>query len=121
MRKVVLGYELIYGSHTGRNIRQTIVSVLHKHGVENQLYAITTNNASNNSIASAYVKSFCANHKKGRHIPCLAHVLQLSLGTLLSNLNAQPANKSEVEHWNNDMAIMVERLLGVTLVIEKVS
>ncbi len=57
----MLGFELIYGSHTGRNIGQTLVCVLHKHGVENQLYTVTTENASNNSVASAYVKGFCAN------------------------------------------------------------
>ncbi len=120
LREVVLGFEPLYVPHSCDYIGQIIVRVLQKHGVEHRLYAITTDNASNNSQASAYVEIFCANHAKGRHIPCLAHVLQLSLGALLSNLNAQPTNETEVEHWDDGMAYGVDALSGVAQVVEKV-
>ncbi len=120
LREVVLGFEPLYGPHSGDYIGQIIVRVLQKHGVEHRLYAITTENASNNSRASAYIEVFCADHANGCHIPCLTHVLQLSLGALLLNLNAQPTNETEVEHWDNDMAYGVDALSGIAEVVEKV-
>jgi hypothetical protein len=38
----------------------------------------------------------------------------------LSNLNAQPTNETEVEHWDDDMAYGVDALSGVAQVVEKV-
>ncbi len=121
LQEVVLGFEPLYGQHSGENIGKVLVGVLRKHGVQDRLFALTTDNASNNGTASKLVREHCKNHTKGRHIPCLAHVLQLSLGALLSNVRAAPSNECEIETWHDDMALSVYTQYGVGAVLEKVS
>jgi hypothetical protein len=103
------------------NIGKVPVWVLQKHGVQDRLFALTTDNALNNSTASKFVREHCKHHTKGRHIPCLAHVLQLSLGALLSNVRAAPSNDCEIEMWHNNMALSVYAQYGVSALLEKVS
>ncbi len=81
---------------------------------------MTTDNASNNSTAAAYVQLYLESQAARTYIPCLAHVLQLSLGELMSNLNAAATNESEVEYWNGSMAESVNRFYEVAKVLEKV-
>jgi hypothetical protein len=120
LREVVLGFEPIEGTHTGQKIGEILMGVLQKHGVQDCLYAMTTDKASINSTAAAYVQLYLESQAAGTHIPCLAHVLQLSLGELMSNLNAAATNESEVEYWNDTMAESVNRFYGVAKVVEKV-
>jgi hypothetical protein len=74
---VVLGFEPIKGIHTGQKIDEILMGVLQKHGVQDCLYAMTTDNASNNSTAAAYVQVYLKSQATSTYIPCLAHVLQL--------------------------------------------
>jgi hypothetical protein len=117
---VALGFEPIEGTHTGQKIGEILMGVLQKHGVEDRLYAMTTDNSSNNSTA-ACVQLYLKSQAAGTHIPCLAHILQLSLGELLSNLNTAATNESKVEHWNDSMAESVNGLFGVARVVEKMT
>jgi hypothetical protein len=121
LHEVVLGFEPLYGQHSGENIGKVLVAVLRKHGVQDRLFALTTDNTSNNGTALKFVREHCKNHTKGRHIPCLAHVLQLSLGALLSNVRAAPSNECKIETWHDDMALSVYTQYGVGAVLEKVS
>ncbi len=57
---------------------------------------------------------------KGRHHPCLAHVLQLALRDLLSTVKAKPTNDSDVETWSDDMALSLHTYFGVGAVLQKV-
>ncbi len=65
LHEVVLGFEPLYGTHSGENIGKELVRVLQKHGVADRLYTITTDNASNNAGVSRYAAEFCSNHTKG--------------------------------------------------------
>ncbi len=65
LHKVVLGFEPLYGTHSGKNIGRELVRVLQKHGVADRLYTITTDNASNNAGVSRYAAEFCSNYTKG--------------------------------------------------------
>ncbi len=121
LQDLVLRFEPLYGQHSGENIGKVLVGVLRKHGVQNCIFVLTTNNALNNGTASKFVREHCKNHIKGCHIPCLAHVLQLSLGALLSNVRAAPSNKCKIETWHNNMALSVYTQYGVSTVLEKVS
>jgi hypothetical protein len=92
---------------------------LQKHSVEDQLYAIITDNARNNSKAYIYLESFCRSHTPGNYIPCLARLLHLSLGNLLSDLDTQLI-EDENEYLIEFMATSVDLLSSVALVVAKV-
>jgi hypothetical protein len=119
LQEVFLGFELLYGQHSGENIGKVLVGVLRKHGVQDGLFALTTDNSSNNGTASKFVREHCKNHTKGCHIPRLAHVLQLSLGALLSNLRAALSNECKIVTWHDDMALSVYTQYGGSAVLEK--
>ncbi len=84
------------------------------------MQAITTDNASNNGTAVSYLCSFIHGTTQTHHIPCLAHVLQLSLGDKLATLQAHPQIGTEIEVWTDDLVRIVERQRGFLQVIEKV-
>ncbi len=121
LQEVVLRFEPLYWQHLGENIGKDLVGLLQKHGVQDCLFALMTNNASNNGTASKFIRVHCENHTKGCHIPCLAHVVQLTLEALLSNVIAAPSNECEIETRHNDMALSVYTRYGISAVLEKVS
>ncbi len=84
------------------------------------MQAISTDNASNNSTAVDYLQSFVRGTRQTYHLPCLAHVLQLSLKAMLAVLKASPSNETEVEVWDDELVGTVRNETGVTQVIEKV-
>lgn len=120
LREVLLGFEQLVGPHAGRNIGEVILEVLEKYGVRDRINAITTDNASNNSTAVSFMRRYIGGTMPTYHLPCLAHVLQLSLGALLASLKASPENDAEVEVWNDDLIGFVRRQTGIVQVIEKV-
>ncbi|XP_078438046.1 putative transcriptional regulator tpeD [Wolffia australiana] len=71
----------IRGSHCGTNLTNLVVEVAYQYGIESKLCAITTDNASNNRtmMASivAQVRSVNPDFTMDRHVPCVAHVLNL--------------------------------------------
>ncbi len=87
LHEVGLGFEPLYGTHSGKSIGKELVRVLRKHRVTDRLYTITTDNAytittddaSNNATVSRYAAEFCSNHTIGQHLSCFAHVVQLAL------------------------------------------
>jgi hypothetical protein len=120
LREVLLGFEPFQGAHTGRNMGDAVYDVLVRYGVQDRLQAITTDNASNNSTAVNYLKSFVRGTRQTYHLPCFAHVLQLSLKAMLAVLKASPSNETEVEVWDDELVGTVRNETGVTQVIEKV-
>jgi hypothetical protein len=47
-REVLLGFEPLHGAHSGANLSVVLLDVLQKHEIQDRVYAITTDNASNN-------------------------------------------------------------------------
>ena len=88
-REVVLGFEHIQGSHTGETLAEILRGIVMKHSIANRILAITTDNASNNITLTRDIQqalsfgNFCT--KRG-HLPCLAHVIQLSLKELFRSI-----------------------------------
>ncbi len=121
LREVLLGFEHLVGRHIGRNLGDKVYDVLVRYGVQDRVQAITTDNASNNGTAVSYLRSFVRGTTITYHIPCLAHVLQLSLGAMLATLKASPAIETEVDVWNDDLVSAVRQQTGFAHVIEKVS
>ncbi len=119
LHEVVLRFEPLSSSHSGRDVGRILVQVLPKHRVADQHFAITTDNASNNAGVSKYAREHCGNHTKGHHIPCLAHSLQLGLRDLLLSVKANPVYNCKTETWTDDMALSLHDYHGVGPVVQK--
>lgn len=99
-RDILLGFEPVHGSHTGVNLGAVLFPLLQKHEVEDRVLTVTTDNASNNSTLVESLKtSVRALELPGNipiiRMPCIAHVIQLSLKELLGQMEANPKNERE--------------------------
>jgi hypothetical protein len=96
-REILLGFEPLLGTHSGANLGATVFALLEKHGIVNRVLAVTTDNASNNttmieSIQQSIDSLELPNQTPIVRIPCLAHVIQLSLRDLLGSMKVEPKN-----------------------------
>lgn len=107
--EVLLGFEPIHGSHTGANLSTILLEQLHEHQIANRVLAVTTDNASNNSTLIESVQESIEslelpNQTPIIRIPCLAHVIQLSLRDLLGLMKADPTNDTIDRQWSDKQA-----------------
>lgn len=101
--EVLLGFEPLHGSHSGAHLSETVLRILKKHGIDNRVLSITTDNASNNNTMMAGVqeiaKSPALNETPIFRVPCITHVIQLSLKELLGKMKANPVNAEPESEW----------------------
>lgn len=101
--EVLLGFEPLHGSHSGAHLSETVIRILQKHGIDNRVLSITTDNASNNGTMMAGVqeiaKSPALSETSIFRIPCITHVIQLSLKELLGKMKANPVNTDAELEW----------------------
>ena len=103
-REILLGFEPLHGTHSGANLSTVLLERLQHHKIEGRVLAITTDNASNNkTLMKRTQESLSALDLPDQlsiiRIPCLAHVIQLSLKKLLGEMKANPKNKDHRRHW----------------------
>jgi hypothetical protein len=103
-REVLLGFEPVHGSHTGADLSTILFDLLQTHHLEGRVLTMTTDNASNNntlhdSIKGALETLDLPNGPLIERIPCMAHVIQLSLNELLGKREAVPKNDREEMDW----------------------
>lgn len=96
-RELLLGFEPLDGPHSGVNLSEVLMEIFKNHDITNRVLAITSDNASNNTtLVQAVQDSIDALDLPGSpvvvRIPCLAHVIQLSLRELLGSVKADPQN-----------------------------
>jgi len=106
-REILLGFEPLHGTHTGVNLSSVLLDLLQKHGIEDRVLTVTTDNASNNStlvesIQDSLQSLELPNQTPIIRIPCMAHVIQLSLKELLGRMEANPRNEREEMEWTED-------------------
>ena len=106
-REILIGFEPLHGTHTGVNLGSVLFDLLQKHGIENRVLTITTDNASNNSkLAESIQDSLQLLEVPSQtpviQVPCMAHVIQLSLKELLGKMEANPRNDREEMEWTNE-------------------
>jgi hypothetical protein len=106
-REVLLGFEHIHGAHTGTNLSEVLFEVLKEHGISNRVLSVTTDNASNNKTLITSIKDIIEPLQSQRDItiirvPCIAHVIQLSLKDLLGNMKAVPSNDIAEQVWSDE-------------------
>ena len=96
--EVLLGFEPLLGQHDGAQLAQTLLRVLEQYNITHWLYAITTDNAANNStLREALAEVLERKHSiywnnKTMNIPCMAHVLALAVTAFLKTLELKAAN-----------------------------
>ena len=101
-REVLLGFEPLEGTHTGTNLSSILSETLQRHYILDRIMAITTDNASNNQTMIASIQDSHPGIALIR-IPCLAHVIQLSLKQLLGQMKANPQNDTVEMIWTEEL------------------
>jgi hypothetical protein len=98
-REVLLGFEPLHGTHSGVNLSSVLLDILQQHGIENRVFAITTDNASNNGTLFENLQQSISEETTLIRVPCLAHIIQLSLNELLGQMKADPSNETTETRW----------------------
>ena len=93
LQEALLGFEHLSGCHTGRNMGRSVDDILIKYNLKKRFFAITTDNASNNKTFHQHVASIYSTFEQGYHVPCLAHIIQLAVKELLTNINSYASNE----------------------------
>lgn len=101
-REVLLGFEPLEGPHTGINLGSVLSETLRTHQIPDRIMAITTDNASNNQTMIATLQETNPSMTIIR-IPCMAHVMQLSLKQLLGQMKANPQNDTAEMVWSEEL------------------
>ena len=78
-REALLGFEPLSGSHTGKYLANILKQVLEQHSIEDRIFALTTDNVSNNHTLALNLEHNIDWKLDTMHIPCLAHVIQLTI------------------------------------------
>lgn len=103
-REILLGFEPLYGTHRGVDLSVVLLNLLQKYQIEDRILTMITDNASNNNtLFDSIKKSLQSLELPDRtpiiHMPCMAHVIQLSLNELLVKMEAAPRNNKEEIEW----------------------
>jgi hypothetical protein len=103
--EVLLGFEHLHGSHTGSNLSETVFKILQEHGITDRVLSITTDNASNNNTMMTSVQETAQllglSNTSIFRVPCIVHVIQLSLNQLLGKMRAKPVNNEVESEWSD--------------------
>lgn len=104
-REILLGFQPLHGTHSGVNLSAILLELLQKHQITDRVLAITTDNASNNSTMMSSIQDSIQTLEIGNDttiikVPCLAHVIQLSLKQLLRQMKANPKNDAAEVQWS---------------------
>ncbi|OQE38089.1 hypothetical protein PENNAL_c0787G08625, partial [Penicillium nalgiovense] len=105
-RELLLGFEPLNGPHSGVNLSEVLMEIFKKHDISDRILAITSDNASNNttlvqSIQDSIDSLNLPSSPVVVRIPCLAHVIQLSLRELLGSVKADPQNDTTDTNFSN--------------------
>lgn len=101
-REILLGFKPLHGIHTGANLSAVLMETLIEHGIQDRIFGLTTDNASNNkTLVDTLQQSLLQQSSSSGFnvIPCLARVIQLSLNQLLDRLQAVPENETTETKW----------------------
>jgi hypothetical protein len=105
--EVLLGFEHLTGSHTGRKMADILIKVLNFYGItKDQILTVTSDNAAPNiklcqelEIGLKLVDKELGGVSR---VPCLAHVIQLALKKLVEHIKIKPRNSKIITEWFDD-------------------
>ena len=96
------------------NLAKIVLDLLKQYQIEERVISITTDNASNNStlISSLNDSLFTSSSLSSIaliRIPCMAHIIQLCLKQLLSEIKANPINERAENIWSEEYLRGIQR------------
>lgn len=107
-REVLLGFKPLHGTHTGSYLSSVLIETLVEHNIEDKVFGLTTDNASNNKTLATALQQALSDDTIITRIPCLAHVIQLSLNQLLARIKAVPLNESAETRWTEKQSRLAQ-------------
>lgn len=104
-REILLGFEPLHGSHSSANLSAILFDLLQQYDIIDRVLSITTDNASNNLTLIESMHDSIQSSQIGVtttmiRVPCIAHVIQLSLQRLLGQMKANPKNETTEINWS---------------------
>ncbi|KAG0158397.1 hypothetical protein PDIDSM_5911 [Penicillium digitatum] len=88
-REVLLGFKPLHGTHTGSYLSSVLIETLVEHNIEDKVFGLTTDNASNNkTLATALQQAF--------------------LNQLLARIKAVPLNESAETRWTEKQSRLAQ-------------
>ena len=121
LQEALLGFEHLSGCHTERNMGRLVDDVPIKYNLKERHFAITTDNASNNKTLHQHVADICNTLKQGYYVPCPAHIIQLAVKELLTNINSYASSKDVIWVWNDDYISDIQKKQGFARTLAKIS
>lgn len=93
--------------HTAVNLNQEVLELFQEYGIKKRVLAITTDNVSNNltlvsSLQETHLSQGLSSDTIIIRVPCLAHIIQLSLKQLLGQIKANPVNTNIESIWSEE-------------------
>jgi hypothetical protein len=106
----LLDFHPLNCQHTGENLARVLYNILKDFNIHTRLYCITTDNASNNTTLVKELEMLLRVNdaitwdSSKHHIPCLAHIINLTVKAFLNKLKiAAPSREEEfMEESNNN-------------------
>lgn len=125
-REVLLGFQPLSGTHSGENLSAILLGVLVQHQIQDRVLAITADNASNNNTLVNALQQSLSDTTTIIRVPCLAHVIQLSLNELLGQMKAEPTNETTDIRWTTERSQLAQanantRKRDITRTLNKVN
>ena len=74
-REVLLDFKPIHGTHSGVNLSNALMETLLEHGIEDRVFGLTADNASNNKTLVESLQQVLIEGVIIIRIPYLAHVI----------------------------------------------
>ena len=94
LKKKVLGFRIIYHLHDGSAIHESMTSVFRKYNIENNIFSITFDNASNNtSVIDLFIKIVRGGPvNEIFHVRCVCHIINLIVQECLTLISPSIEN-----------------------------
>ena len=122
----LLGLEPICGSHTGENLAFVLAGVLEQYGIQDSLFAITADNASNNDKMRSELRGILEEKygqvwsHRAMTVPCMAHVIGLAATEILKCLKVQAQNDTTDIAWDVKNLQKIEEKISLINTLHKV-
>jgi len=126
IQEVLIGFKEIWGSHMGANMAGIINDVLGRYGLQDRILGFSADSASSNRTLIEALHNACSLLsvewcQLENHIPCMPHVVQISLAAFMSAMKV----KSQDGHMVSGLkAGYIEKVMrldnGFRTTVEKV-
>ncbi|CAB5349096.1 unnamed protein product [Rhizophagus irregularis] len=106
----LLDFIKLSGPHSGENLRNAFVESCNDFGILEKIFAITSDNASNNDTFMRYLEDVCQNksinfNAVDNYCRCIAHIMNLAVQDILKQIKAGEAESEDTILNNMDITV----------------